>query len=73
LHNADEERAMTEHARRRLDLVDGKAWVAFAIDGQPPENEHAGPTRLLVPHLYFWKSAGQMRDEISLLKLARPP
>jgi hypothetical protein len=34
LHNADEERAMTEHARRRLDLVDSKAWVAFAIDGQ---------------------------------------
>jgi hypothetical protein len=26
---------MTEHARRRLDVVDGKAWVAFAIDGQP--------------------------------------
>src|SRR5919112_6371830 len=39
------------------DLLDGKAWVAFEFDGAPLEPEHGGPARLLVPHLYFWKSA----------------
>ena len=39
------------------DLTGGKAWVAFAFDEQPLEPEHGGPARLLVPHLYFWKSA----------------
>ena len=43
------------------DLVDGKAWVAFAFNGQPLEDEHGGPARLLVPHLYFWKSAKWVR------------
>jgi DMSO/TMAO reductase YedYZ molybdopterin-dependent catalytic subunit len=38
------------------DVVDGKAWVAFAYAGKPLEPEHGGPARLLVPHLYFWKS-----------------
>lgn len=39
------------------DLVDNKAWVAFEFDGAPLAPEHGGPARLLVPHLYFWKSA----------------
>ena len=39
------------------DVTDGKAMVAFNFDGQPLEREHGGPARLLVPHLYFWKSA----------------
>jgi DMSO/TMAO reductase YedYZ molybdopterin-dependent catalytic subunit len=39
------------------DLSDGKAWIAFEFDGEPLEAEHGGPARLLVPHLYFWKSA----------------
>ena len=43
------------------DLIDGKAWVAFGYDGQPVEPEHGGPARLLVPHLYFWKSAKWVR------------
>jgi DMSO/TMAO reductase YedYZ molybdopterin-dependent catalytic subunit len=43
------------------DLVDGKAWVAFAYDGRPLEPEHGAPARLLVPHLYFWKSAKWVR------------
>jgi DMSO/TMAO reductase YedYZ molybdopterin-dependent catalytic subunit len=43
------------------DVVDGKAWVAFAYAGQPLEAEHGGPARLLVPHLYFWKSAKWVR------------
>jgi len=39
------------------DLIDGKAWVAWRFDGEDLEPEHGGPARLLVPHLYFWKSA----------------
>jgi DMSO/TMAO reductase YedYZ molybdopterin-dependent catalytic subunit len=39
------------------DLTGGQAWVAWAADGQPLSREHGGPARLLVPHLYFWKSA----------------
>ncbi len=43
------------------DLVDGKAWIAFQYDGQPLDPEHGGPARLLVPHLYLWKSAKWVR------------
>jgi DMSO/TMAO reductase YedYZ molybdopterin-dependent catalytic subunit len=39
------------------DLLDGKAWVAHSFDGADLPAEHGGPARLLVPHLYFWKSA----------------
>lgn len=39
------------------DLRGGKAWIAFEYDGQPLAPEHGGPARLLVPHLYLWKSA----------------
>jgi DMSO/TMAO reductase YedYZ molybdopterin-dependent catalytic subunit len=39
------------------DVRDGKAWVAFEYAGAPLAKEHGGPARLLVPHLYFWKSA----------------
>ncbi|MEO7362389.1 MAG: sulfite oxidase-like oxidoreductase [Gemmatimonadaceae bacterium] len=39
------------------DLIDGKAMVALRYDGEPLEADHGGPARLLVPHLYFWKSA----------------
>jgi DMSO/TMAO reductase YedYZ molybdopterin-dependent catalytic subunit len=43
------------------DVLGGKAWVAFAYDGRPLAPEHGGPARLLVPHLYFWKSAKWVR------------
>jgi DMSO/TMAO reductase YedYZ molybdopterin-dependent catalytic subunit len=43
------------------DLLDGRAWVAFGYDGDDLEAEHGGPARLLVPHLYFWKSAKWVR------------
>ena len=43
------------------DVSDGKAWVAFGYDGEPLDPEHGGPARLLVPHLYFWKSAKWVR------------
>ena len=39
------------------DLLEGKALVVWEYDGEPLEPEHGGPARLLVPHLYFWKSA----------------
>ena len=39
------------------DLTGGKAWIAYQFDGAPLDPEHGGPARLLVPHLYFWKSA----------------
>ncbi len=43
------------------DLTGGRAWVAYAYGGAPLEPEHGGPARLLVPHLYFWKSAKWVR------------
>jgi len=39
------------------DVTGGRAWVAWEVDGQPLSRQHGGPARLLVPHLYFWKSA----------------
>jgi DMSO/TMAO reductase YedYZ molybdopterin-dependent catalytic subunit len=43
------------------DLTGGRAWVAYRFGGEPLEPEHGGPARLLVPHLYFWKSAKWVR------------
>jgi DMSO/TMAO reductase YedYZ molybdopterin-dependent catalytic subunit len=43
------------------DLTGGRAWIAYEYDAQPLDPEHGGPARLLVPHLYFWKSAKWVR------------
>jgi DMSO/TMAO reductase YedYZ molybdopterin-dependent catalytic subunit len=43
------------------DLLDGRAWLAYEFDGRDLAPEHGGPVRLLVPHLYFWKSAKWVR------------
>ena len=43
------------------DLLGGKAWIVSEFDGEPLDPEHGGPARLLVPHLYFWKSAKWIR------------
>ncbi|MDO9398875.1 MAG: sulfite oxidase-like oxidoreductase [Herbiconiux sp.] len=43
------------------DVTGGKAWIAHTYDGGPLPAEHGGPARLLVPHLYFWKSAKWIR------------
>jgi DMSO/TMAO reductase YedYZ molybdopterin-dependent catalytic subunit len=43
------------------DLRGGKAWIAYRYDGKDLPAEHGGPARLLVPHLYFWKSAKWVR------------
>jgi DMSO/TMAO reductase YedYZ molybdopterin-dependent catalytic subunit len=53
------------------DVTGGKAWVAFGYGGEPLEPEHGGPARLLVPHLYFWKSAKWVRG-LSLLAEDEP-
>jgi DMSO/TMAO reductase YedYZ molybdopterin-dependent catalytic subunit len=44
------------------DVTDGRAWIAYDYDGAPLEPEHGGPARLLVPHLYLWKSAKWLND-----------
>jgi DMSO/TMAO reductase YedYZ molybdopterin-dependent catalytic subunit len=43
------------------DLRGGKGMIAYQYDGAPLAPEHGGPARLLVPHLYFWKSAKWLR------------
>jgi DMSO/TMAO reductase YedYZ molybdopterin-dependent catalytic subunit len=53
------------------DLTGGKAWVAYAFGGEPLAPEHGGPARLLVPHLYFWKSAKWVRG-LSLMTTEEP-
>ncbi|MGW4400005.1 sulfite oxidase-like oxidoreductase [Amycolatopsis nivea] len=44
------------------DLLDGQAWIAYEYGGKPLTPEHGGPARLLVPHLYLWKSAKWVRE-----------
>jgi DMSO/TMAO reductase YedYZ molybdopterin-dependent catalytic subunit len=53
------------------DLTGGRAWVVHTYDGQPLEPAHGGPARLLVPHLYFWKSAKWVRS-LELTAIDRP-
>jgi DMSO/TMAO reductase YedYZ molybdopterin-dependent catalytic subunit len=43
------------------DLTDGQAWIVHEYEGSPLSTDHGGPARLLVPHLYFWKSAKWIR------------
>jgi DMSO/TMAO reductase YedYZ molybdopterin-dependent catalytic subunit len=43
------------------DLFDGKSMIATRYDGLPIPPAHGGPARLLVPHLYFWKSGKWVR------------
>jgi DMSO/TMAO reductase YedYZ molybdopterin-dependent catalytic subunit len=50
------------------DLTGGQAWVVDTYDGQPLEPEHGGPARLLVPHLYLWKSAKWVRGLVLTLE-----
>jgi DMSO/TMAO reductase YedYZ molybdopterin-dependent catalytic subunit len=43
------------------DITGGRAWIVYGYDGDDLEPEHGGPARLLVPHLYLWKSAKWVR------------
>ena len=44
-----------------VDVTGGRAWIVHEYEGEPLAPEHGGPARLLVPHLYFWKSAKWIR------------
>ena len=46
---------------RLVDLLGDKAFVATDYDGKPLAEDHGGPARLVVPGLYFWKSAKWLR------------
>ncbi|WP_082553151.1 molybdopterin-dependent oxidoreductase [Phycicoccus sp. Root101] len=43
------------------DLLNGQAWLAHSFAGGPLSASHGGPVRLLIPHLYLWKSAKWVR------------
>ena len=53
------------------DLMNKQAWVAFKFEGSDLAPEHGGPARLLVPHLYLWKSAKWVRG-MTLMPRDRP-
>jgi DMSO/TMAO reductase YedYZ molybdopterin-dependent catalytic subunit len=43
------------------EIVNGQGFIAYEYEGGPVPAEHGGPARLVVPHLYFWKSAKWVR------------
>lgn len=53
------------------DIQGGKAWIVFNYEGQPLPAEHGGPARLLIPHLYLWKSAKWVRG-LQLMEKDQP-
>jgi DMSO/TMAO reductase YedYZ molybdopterin-dependent catalytic subunit len=53
------------------DVTGGRAWIAYEFNGKRLEPEHGGPARLLVPHVYFWKSAKWVRG-LELLDHDKP-
>ncbi len=53
------------------EVVGGKAFVGFRYDGAPLAPEHGGPARLVVPALYFWKSAKWVRG-LTLIENDQP-
>jgi DMSO/TMAO reductase YedYZ molybdopterin-dependent catalytic subunit len=53
------------------DITTDEALVAYAYDGADIEPIHGGPVRIVVPHLYFWKSAKWVR-ELELVDRDRP-
>lgn len=53
------------------DITGGRAWIAYRYEGEPLDPSHGGPARLLVPHLYLWKSAKWV-DGVTLADSDRP-
>jgi DMSO/TMAO reductase YedYZ molybdopterin-dependent catalytic subunit len=53
------------------DVTGGKAWIVWEHEGKPLSREHGGPVRMIVPHLYFWKSAKWI-SKITLLDHDEP-
>ncbi len=58
-------------AGRPRDRGTRRSWLAFGYEGRPLAPEHGRPARLLVPHLYFWKSAKWVRG-LELMAENRP-
>lgn len=54
-----------------VDLLNKQAWLVFRFDDEDLAPEHGGPVRLIVPHLYLWKSAKWVRG-ITLMHEDRP-
>ena len=54
------------------DLMNKQAWIAFRFDNKDLAPEHGGPARLLVPHLYLWKSAKWVRGITTDARRIRP-
>ena len=52
------------------DLRNKQAWIAFRFDDEDLAPEHGGPARLLVPHLYLWKSAKWVRASDSCTRIS---
>lgn len=53
------------------DLMKDDVMLAHRFDGEPLTDKHGWPLRLIVPHLYFWKSAKWIRG-IEFMKEDRP-
>jgi DMSO/TMAO reductase YedYZ molybdopterin-dependent catalytic subunit len=53
------------------DMINGQSFIALKYDDQPLTPEHGGPARMVVPHLYFWKSAKWVRG-IRLMEKDKP-
>jgi DMSO/TMAO reductase YedYZ molybdopterin-dependent catalytic subunit len=53
------------------DITTPEAMVAYAFGGEDIEPIHGGPVRIVIPHLYFWKSAKWVR-ELELRDSDRP-
>ena len=53
------------------DLRNKQAWIAFRFNSEDLAPEHGGPARLLVPHLYLWKSAKWVR-RLTLMHQDKP-
>lgn len=53
------------------DLLQENVLLAYRYHDQPLDAEHGGPMRMLVPHLYFWKSAKWLNG-IEFLRADRP-
>jgi DMSO/TMAO reductase YedYZ molybdopterin-dependent catalytic subunit len=43
------------------DFASEDGILATAWEGEPLTRDHGGPMRLVIPHLYFWKSAKWLR------------
>ena len=53
------------------EMLADNVLLAFRFNGKPLQREHGGPLRMVVPHLYFWKSAKWLNG-LEFMKEDRP-